>query len=253
MPAFVNNYKEPEVNLELSLKGPDEYDFNFNVPIPASLETERIKLVPFLPVVHGEAFFQAASADPNLTRYIPLNLHTYDSLLYFNEGFIRSDPSCLLFAIIDKTKPNHDTDVKNSIAGMIGLLHHSPQNLSTEIGPVIIVPAYQRTFASSNAIGVLLRWCLDLPEEGGLGFRRVAWSANPNNAPSIKTAERMGFKKDGVLRWTWVLPEGKEGLPMKDSTRGSGEGRHSCILSICWDDWENGGRQRVTELINRQS
>lgn len=53
---------------------------------------------------------------------------------------------------------------------------------------------------------------LDAPEEGGLGLRRCQWKANSVNAQSAKTAARMGFTKEGVLRCLIVLPEGKIGV-----------------------------------------
>lgn len=52
----------------------------------------------------------------------------------------------------------------------------------------------------------------DPPEEGGLGLRRCQWKANSINLQSAKTAARMGFTTEGVLRALIVLPEGKKGV-----------------------------------------
>jgi len=65
----------------------------------------------------------------------------------------------------------------------------------------------------------------------------------------------MGFKEEGVLRWMWVLPEGMEGngIPArKGDPEGSKAGQHNVTSSLCADDWENGGREHVQRLIDRQ-
>ncbi|KAG6901383.1 hypothetical protein C0995_012647 [Termitomyces sp. Mi166 len=219
---------------------------NFNLPLPCSLETARIKLVPLDPSIHAEPFFSAYAASPSLARYLPISTPTYPAFLSFIEDFIIADKSSVLFAIIDKTKEGHDAP----LAGIIGLLKSSPQNRTIEIGPVIILPAFQRTFVSSNAIGALLRYLLDTPAQGGVGFRRVQWTANTENRASVRAAERMGFRLEGVERWSWCLPPGKEGKAV-DGGRGSALGRDSAVLAVCWDDWESGGRELVENLINR--
>lgn len=146
---------------------------------------------------------------------------------------------------------------------MIGLLNASPENLSFEVGHLTILPAFQRTHVSSNAVGLLLHWALDLPStganhtsvSGGLGLRRVCWSANTQNTRSIALAERLGLKLEAIMRWERVLPaervafakkELREGDPRRESP-----GRDTARLAICWDDWVNGGRVRVDKVMQR--
>jgi len=219
----------------------DNAQVNFNHPVPTSLETPRVKLVPFLFHVHGDEF-HAKLSDPQLTQFIP---GVFTPAI--TQELLR-DPESVLFAVIDKTKG----DDAQGFAGVVGLLHTSSQNLCTEIGPVICFPEFQRTFVTSNAVAILLRYCLNLPAHGGLGFRRVQWTAHPDNIASIKTAERMGLKREGVLRWTWVLPQGMDGMPVPPE-RGQGAGRDSVLLAAYWDDWENGGREHVDKIVDHQS
>lgn len=72
----------------------------------------------------------------------------------------------------------------------------------------------------------------------------------------------MGYTLEGVIRWQRVLPEGKtgvgaggrdgKGLPEVGSDgRILGPGRHSAMLSMCWDDWRAGKRDAVVELMRR--
>ncbi|KAL4247416.1 hypothetical protein AB1N83_014226 [Pleurotus pulmonarius] len=93
---------------------------------------------------------------------------------------------------------------------------------------------------------------LEVPALGGLGWRRVQWTANADNAASIRCAERMGMKMEAsVLRWSYCLGEEKEGMDAP-AERGGGKGRHSSLLAVCWDDWENGVRDHVARLVERR-
>jgi RimJ/RimL family protein N-acetyltransferase len=248
--SFTNNYKPPQKKEFFSDPIIEPYDINYCLPLPAYLESSRVKLTPFIPSLHGETFFAAYdAAQDTLGQYLPVSLLTYQKFLAFVEG-VRSDPNGILFAIIDKTKSNGEADLKASLAGVIGFLNTVKGNLAVEIAPVIILPAFQRTFVATNAIGVLLKYCLDLPAQGGIGFRRVTWTAHQDNKASMKAAERMGMKREGYLRWTWAISPEKAGKKCGEG-RGEAMGRDSVLFAICWDDWENGAKDVVEKLIER--
>ncbi|QRV88913.1 GNAT family acetyltransferase [Ceratobasidium sp. AG-Ba] len=137
----------------------------------------------------------------------------------------------------------------------MGYLNAAPEFASVEIGYAIVLPAYQRTFVSTHAIGLLLRYALDLPADGGLGLRRVQWQAHADNAPSIRAAQRMGMKLEGIIRWQRPWPADKAGACQgrDGDALGPVAGRHSAILAICWDDWEDGGRELVRKMMDRTS
>lgn len=168
-----------------------------------------------------------------------------------------SPPEVLLFAIKDRTRivPGSPAEGKGvfsreTFAGVMALLNTVPQHLQTEIGHIVILPPFQRTHVQTNASGLLLQRCLDPPEQGGMGLRRVQWQANTYNLPSINAAKRLGFQWEGILRWHRLLPEGKGPLlNAKPRDDGLGAGRHNATLSFCWDDWENGGKESVAELM----
>ncbi|KAF5369642.1 hypothetical protein D9615_010249 [Tricholomella constricta] len=169
---------------------------------------------------------------------------------------IQPNPACVLFAVYDKTKAAETGNPDGALAGAIGFCDASSANLHAEVAFVMISPRFQRTHVTSNAIGLLLHYTLDLPSEGGLGLRRVVWKASPLNAASVKAAERMGFTKEGVLRWHRVLPEGKS-MGGNGRERRTGDpkenalGRDTVVLSLCWDDWEAYGRDRVVAAMAR--
>lgn len=104
----------------------------------------------------------------------------------------------------------------------------------------------------------MLHYVLDA-KPSGLNMRRVQWQANSCNETSIKAAQALGFKIEGVLRWERVLPEGKKGTIEVDGAPGlnpSGEGalgpgRHSVMLGLCWDDWFDGDRESLDRRLER--
>ncbi|CAK5277404.1 unnamed protein product [Mycena citricolor] len=213
------------------------YPFNFPVP-EGGLESARVKLVAFDPHLHGPELYSILAANPDIHQYIPVTIDAD-----FLEEHILKSSDAFLFAVVDKTRGN-------GFAGIIGLLHATTRNLSAEIGPVICFPAYQRTFVTSNAVGLLMQYCLDTSEQGGLGLRRLQWTANSDNLGSVALAKKMGLNHEGTMRWTWILPEGRPGRPVS-SGRGAGLGRDSALLATYWDEWEQGGRDHVQRVMDR--
>jgi len=250
--AYVNSYKAPEVPTFPSMYyGPDPYDINSSLPIhEPSLETDRVKLTPFIPALHAREYWDQAAQAPEIYRFLSIKPKTIDEFLFFLETRIRRNPNFVFFAIIDKGRGG-------KLAGEIGLINTEPVNLSTEIGFVTIFPAYQRTYVTSNAVGILLRYCLELPSapRPGLGLRRVQWAAHTFNQPSYNAAVRMGFRYEGILRWHRVLLEGQEGngSSLREGDPSKGPAQDSKFLSFCADDWENGGSEHVERVINRQA
>lgn len=247
--AFVNAYKPIDyTTVDLSPQFQDPYDVNCIVPVPAALESERVKLVPFIPSIHSDPFYDIFRTDPTQEKHTAFRFPTLDSFNFFVEYIIRRDPRALLFVVIDKTKPANDPTV--SIAGFIGLYAISLERLSAQVVAVSVLPTFKRTFISSNMIGLLAKYVLDLPAHGGLGFRRLFWEASRLNEASVYAAERMGFKREGVSRWNYQMPDGSEGDFVSEE-RGGGKGMDYVVLSICWDDWDGGVKELVEKQMNR--
>ena len=202
--AFVNSYKAPPppVVSEDELYGPDPYDVNFTFPLPPeSLQSERVRLTPFIPREYAEEHWKHVGGDPDLLRYYPASWPTLESFLYYEEAYVRRDPGNVALAIIDRTRPDPAHPERGgTYAGIVGLYYTSSANLFTEIAFLVVFPPFQRTHVARNTVGILLRFCLELPSASppGLGLRRVQWRAHEKNAPSIALAERMGFTNEGI-------------------------------------------------------
>ncbi|KAL6306561.1 acyl-CoA N-acyltransferase [Sparassis latifolia] len=249
--SFVNLYKPPPppaVLPESELYGPEPYDINFAFPLqPPTLECARVRLEPFVPAEHARAYWDALRAQGTAPfRFYPFYQRTLPEFLSFLEHAFRRAPTQLMLAIIDKTP-------QPTLAGVLALVNTHVENRTTEIGHVLVFPAFRHTHVAKTAVGLLLRYCLQRPgaDPPGLGMRRVAWCAHPRNAPSIGLAERMGMQREGHLRWLWVLPEAlaAEGREPAEEDPVRGYGRDTVLLSLCWDEWEGRGRDAVEAII----
>lgn len=204
------------------------------------------------PAIHGDWYWENTKDHPEVYKYLPFG--PFDSKEKIIGGVfeqrIQPDRGFIAYAAYDKVFEPNPTP-----AGIIAFLDASPMNLSVEIGFVVAFARYQRTHLTSNMVGLLLQYCLELPENGGLGLRRVQWQANVQNEASVKAALRMGFQREGVKRWERIIPAsvGKpntvEKLPREGDPRREGLGRHTAVLGLCWDDWEDGTREKVGELM----
>ncbi|KAF9243084.1 hypothetical protein BU15DRAFT_59961 [Melanogaster broomeanus] len=218
--VFVNNYSpEPEISEE-ELYGPEPYDLNFILPVPPVLSTDKLRLVPFIPRVHATVYSDGVRGHETIYQYMPRALEYPSGLLRYIE-MRRRDETAVLFAAIDTTRPDpKHPEWEGSLAGMFGLLQTDKTNLVTDIGPAIVLPAFQRTHVASPC------------------------------------PQRMGFKFEGLIRWTCVMSK-VEGYQKDGKEARAGDardgllGRDSNELAVCWDDWEEGGRELVEQAFAR--
>lgn len=156
------------------------------------------------------------------------------------ESKVRQDPALVLFAMIDKTR-------NDAFAGIIGLANTSPPNRSTEVGLLFTLPAFQRTHVTKMAIALLLAWCFE-----DLHMYRVQYRSSPQNVASVKVAERLGFRQEGVRRWDRLTAPGTVSAhhAREADSKSDCGGMHVMYLSLCMDDWENGERKRTNEVLS---
>lgn len=182
----------------------------------------------------------------------------------------------ILFAVLDTT-----SDAPR-FAGVVNYWLANLRTLSVELGSVMTTLAYRRTHVTTHAAGLLIAYALTPPgvtskllgggSQGGLGLRRIQWTAYPYNQPSIKCALRLGFTEEGVLRNGYEKPadptKGKHDEGNADLTRGREWSMEPCydeggdrtergfaqdcwLASITCRDWDEGVEGRLTEQMNR--
>lgn len=79
--------------------------------------------------------------------------------------------------------------------GTLALMRIDPKNGVIEVGAVMFSPLLQRTPLSTEAQFLLMTYVFD-----ELGYRRYEWKCDSLNAPSRRTAERLGFTFEGIFR-----------------------------------------------------
>ncbi len=136
---------------------------------------------------HGGGLRQAIGSDPSLwagTPVGPFDGAGFDAWLADRT----QRPDQALFAILDKGRAVPE------IVGVLIVLGILPQMGTAELG-LVYGARLQRRVGGTEAVFLALRHLFE-----ALGYRRVEWRCNPENAASMTAARRYGFTLEGVLR-----------------------------------------------------
>jgi RimJ/RimL family protein N-acetyltransferase len=225
---------------------PDSWGTNFVFPLDFSrLKSDCVALTPFIPRIYAPLFMKETQATPNCLPYFVDDLSTMPRFLTWLQHYFTHDEN-VLFAVTDL--------VTGRFAGVAGIIKASAWYLTTEIGPGIIFPAFRGTHVTTHTAGILFGYCLELPPHG-LGLRRVQWTTDSsNNHLSSGAAERMGAKKEGIMRWAYYVTSQNvkdKGHPPRENDPNCGGSTDSDLFAMCCDDWEQGGRERVRAEMER--
>ena len=164
-------------------------------PLPArvTLEGRYVRLEP-LNAAHGDDLFEASSVPDAATRFAWLPDAPPKSRAelgaWLDKAAAGDDP--LYFAVIDQ--------VTGKAVGRQSLLRIDPANGSIEIGHVYWGPQMARTRGATEAQFLFARYVFD-----DLGYRRYEWKANTRNLPSMRAAERFGFRYEGIFRQHMIV------------------------------------------------
>lgn len=111
-----------------------------------------------------------------------------------------------------------------------------------------MLPPFQRTFVYDTAVSLRLLFVLD-PPPYGLGLRRAYRLNHTANEAATRSARRMGFEFEGVIRFDKVVPAGKIGNGVvMDGKAGQEDSRDSCIWAICCDQWDEKRRAVISAM-----
>lgn len=170
--------------------------------MPSSSETPTIddgaiSLRPFADT--DTAVVIAAAADPYipLITTVPTSATHADALAFIARQRDRfTDGTGYSFAIA-----NHD----GTAVGQIGLwtrdIHHSRASIG-----YWVAPGYRGHGYAVRALRTLSRWALDRPD-----IMRLELLVEPSNTASIRTAERAGYLREGLLRsWRQIGDERRD-------------------------------------------
>jgi RimJ/RimL family protein N-acetyltransferase len=82
-----------------------------------------------------------------------------------------------------------------------------------------VKPEARRRGIASRALALVARWAF-----GSVGVRRLQLTTHPENGVSQRVAERVGFTREGTLRWWLVTPDGRRDAVMFSLLPGELEG-----------------------------
>jgi RimJ/RimL family protein N-acetyltransferase len=149
---------------------------------------------------------------PAIWRWYSVQIDDAASLRRFLDGLRREEAagSALPFAVRDRAS--------GALVGATSFLHAEPAHRRVEIGATWYAPAWQRTYANTEAKRLMLAQAFDR-----WGCLCVQIQTDALNERSRRAIERLGARLDGVLRAHRVCADGRV--------------RDSAVYSILRDEW----------------
>jgi N-acetyltransferase len=196
-----------------------------NFPLsPITLEGKLVRLEP-LSLSHNEGLTQAGS-DPALWRYMLYgNLSLPGAMQAWVQDILQRQAAGTDLPFAVRHKPS------GRIAGATRYLDIRPQDRGLEIGGTWYAPEFQRTGVNTECKYLLLCHAFET-----LGTIRVQFKTDARNERSMRGIERIGAKREGILRNHMLLPDGHK--------------RDSVYFSIIDSEWP-GVKAHLERLIAR--
>ena len=184
------------------------------LPTRTNIKGRTVRLEPVSAEAHAEALFDAAHGeghDPGLWDYLAYG--PFDDVAQMRSWLVdraaSEDP--LFYAVVD---------VATGLAvGMVSYLRIDPTYGVIEIGHIWFGKTLQRSRGATEAIFLLSRNAFDT-----LGYRRLEWKCNNDNARSKRAADRFGFSFEGIFRQHMIT---------------KGKNRDTAWFSIIDGEWES--------------
>jgi len=173
------------------------------------LISETVELIP-LTVSHSEALYKSG-LHPDTWQWLPRDPFSSveDAKNWILEGISKDNE--FPFAIVYKES--------NTIIGSTRYMDIRPKDKALEIGWTWLHPDYWRTAVNSECKLLLLQHAFETQH-----YNRVQFRTDSRNTRSQNAIERLGAKKDGVMRSDKLLPDGYR--------------RDSVFYSILIEEWE---------------
>ncbi|WP_327352321.1 GNAT family N-acetyltransferase [Streptomyces sp. NBC_01304] len=181
----------------------NEYDQPVGEPVPdwtprprpaaVTLTGRRCRLEPLNADTHTADLYAAYRSGPDHRDWTYMSSGPFDDPQDYRrhvEGMAAStDPRH--YAVIDLAdgKP----------VGTLSLMRQDPAQGVVEVGNVMFSPLMKRSPISTEAQFLAMKYVFE-----DLGYRRYEWKCDSLNAPSRKTAERLGFTFEGIFRQALV-------------------------------------------------
>ncbi|WP_233271892.1 GNAT family N-acetyltransferase [Paraburkholderia acidiphila] len=158
-------------------------------PARVTIEGQFCRIEPIDLDRHATDLFEAYGAAADGRDWTYLFAEPFTDFAAFREYLAKaaasSDP--FHYAVIDRAS--------GKAVGTFALMRIEPVHGVIEVGSVTFSPRLKQTPVSTEAQYLLMRYAFD-----DLGYRRYEWKCDSLNAPSRKTALRLGFQFEGIFR-----------------------------------------------------
>jgi RimJ/RimL family protein N-acetyltransferase len=159
------------------------------MPTGVTLAGIHCHLEPLNAEVHAGDLYAAYHVAPDHRHWTYMPVGPFDNAQdyrrYAEEAAGNTDPRH--YAVIDRKT--------GKAVGTLALMRIDPKQGVIEVGTVMFSPLLQGSPMSTEAQFLLMAYVFD-----ELGYRRYEWKCDSLNAPSRKTAERLGFRFEGIFR-----------------------------------------------------
>ncbi|KUP04494.1 hypothetical protein Q73_15295 [Bacillus coahuilensis m2-6] len=176
---------------------------------PPTLEGSRIQLIP-MELTHAQALWEVNDLDN--WNFMTLKVDSKEKMLEWVRRAIeqRKNGTALPFVVVVKST--------GRIIGASSLFQISLSQKSCEVGSTWYSKSYQRTFVNTECKLALLDYCFN-----ELECIRVQIKTDERNLRSQQAIERLGAKREGILRKERILE--------------SGYSRNAVLYSIIDEEW----------------
>ncbi|MFC8015900.1 GNAT family N-acetyltransferase [Streptomyces cinereoruber] len=159
------------------------------LPSTGTLGGAYCRLEPLNADRHAADLFAAYSSSPDDRDWTYMFAGPFENekgyRRYAEEAAVSRDPRH--YAVIDLAR--------GTAVGTLSLMRQDPDHGVVEVGNVMFSPLMKRSPLSTEAQFLAMRYAFD-----DLRYRRYEWKCDSLNAPSRKTAERLGFTFEGIFR-----------------------------------------------------
>ncbi|MGK0386172.1 MAG: RimJ/RimL family protein N-acetyltransferase [Patiriisocius sp.] len=186
------------------------------------LQNERISLHP-MAKSHAEMLLKFVLEEPEIWTYSLKHLKTeLDLKSYIQVGLdARAMGITYPFVVFDKSK--------QAFAGSTRFYNIDTTHKTAMLGYTWYGKEFQGTGLNKNAKYILLSYAFET-----LGFERIEFRADVNNARSIQAMKSIGCTLEGVLRSNFVIDDKR---------------RDSVVLSILKEEWFAKIKQQLNDAI----
>lgn len=186
---------------------------------PMILQDNKLRLEP-LTTDHAPAMSELVKDGELWNITVTSAPKPEDSLAYIKQAL--NTPNRVAFAVIDKAT--------NKLIGTTSYHDILPEVKRLEIGYTFYGQSYWRSHVNSSCKLLLLTHAFE-----NLNFKTVGWQTDNLNTRSQQAIERLGAKKDGVIRG--------------HKLRKDGSTRDTVMYSMTAEEWQQQAKQNLLQKI----